>query len=353
MKQTKERHGIPLSVGYSISPEDKPLFSDTVKLYRDYIGEVYFAFPDVATGRSPLGSETGYRDYTVQQQLDYELQEIKKLGVKLDLLLNSACDGDDALSVSHERKIISILDYLASNGCLPDAVTTMSPVTAEIVHRYDRNIDVRASVNMRIGTIKGVQYVEHLFDSFCINRDINRCPEEFDALSEYLKSHGKGVTMLANSGCLRNCSMQSFHDNAVAHEAGILSRANLPWAGASSCRGFFSKKENGVAFLQNTWIRPEDIHHYKGKVDYIKLATRMHALPEMVIDSYARGSYHGNLADLFEPGHGPLFAPNVIDADRFPKDWFEKTTSCNKKCNECNYCETVWKKVFINSEIDM
>ena len=100
-----------------------------------------------------------------------------------------------------------------------------------------------------------------------------------------------------------------------------------------------------------TWIRPEDIHHYAGLVDGVKLATRMHALPAMVIDAYARGSYQGNLADLFEPGHGPTFAPYVVDSSRFPADWFEKTTACDKNCTECGYCEAVKERVFVNSEM--
>ena len=92
------------------------------------------------------------------------------------------------------------------------------------------------------------------------------------------------------------------------------------------------------------------LSNYKDKVDSIKVATRMHALPAMVIDAYARGSYHGNLADLFEPGHGPLFAPYVIDNDKFPPDWFTKTTKCNKYCHECNYCNEICEKDFVNSE---
>ena len=114
--------------------------------------------------------------------------------------------------------------------------------------------------------------------------------------------------------------------------------------------GLKKNTENRPAFLQNTWIRPEDVHNFKDKVDSIKVATRMHALPAMVIDAYARGSYHGNLADLFEPGHGPVFAPYVIDNDKFPSDWFTKTTKCNKYCLECNYCNEVCEKVFVNSE---
>ena len=142
--------------------------------------------------------------------------------------------------------------------------------------------------------------------------------------------------------------MQTFHDNAVAHETEILSRANLPWAGESACRGFFAKPSNHTAFLQNTWIRPEDLYHYAGLIDTAKIATRMHALPAMVIDAYARGEYYGNLADLFEPGHGPAFAPYVIDNSRFPNDWFEKTTACDKRCENCHYCQSVKERVFIH-----
>lgn len=340
----------PLCVGYSFTAEGQMPFLEIVKSYRDAIGEVYFAFPGIATGRSPFGAESGYTDFAAAEFLAKDLKEIKEMGIKLDLLLNALCDGDEAMSVAHERKVLSVLEYLAEKGCPPDIVTTASPVTAEIIHRYDPDIDVRASVNMRISTIKGIQYLEHLFDSFCIFRDINRDLESLAKVADYLHKKGKGITLLANSGCLRACSMQTFHDNAVAHEAGIMTKVNLPWAGASACRSYFADPDHWTAFLQNTWIRPEDVHHYDGMVDAVKLATRMHTLPAMVIDAYAKRSYHGNLADLFEPGHGPTFAPYVIDNDRFPADWFEKTTKCSKDCLNCGYCDKVREKVFVLSE---
>jgi len=350
MKQTKRSSCIPLCVGYQMTDESQMTFDEIVKLYRDSIGEVYFPFTGIASGRSPLGSESGYTDFDSTERLIYEIGNIAKMGVKLDLLFNAACNGDDALSLAHERQVISVLEYLSYKGCAPSVVTTASPITAQIVKNFDKSIDVRASVNMRIGTVKGVQYVEHLFDSFCICRDINRDLEAFAEVSDYLHRNDKGVSMLANSGCLRNCSMQSFHDNAVAHESGIMTKANIPWAGASGCRAFFAKPENRAAFLQNTWIRPEDIRRYVGLTDTVKLATRMHTLPAMVIDAYARQEYHGNLADLFEPGHGRSFAPYVIDNDRFPSDWFERTSECDKRCHKCSFCESVAKTVFVNAE---
>ena len=340
----------PLLVGYSFTGEGQVPFFEIVRKYRYAIGEVYFSFPGIAGGRSPLGAVRGYTDFEVLEMLTADLLKIKETGVKLDLLFNALCNGNDALSLSHEREVVSVLDYLYRKDISPEIVTTASPVTAEIVHRYDKSIDVRASVNMRISTIKGIQYLEHLFDSFCIFRDVNRDIESLTRVSRYLRENGKGITIIANSGCLRSCSMQTFHDNAVAHEKGIMTKDNLSWAGVSGCRNYLKFPKNFAAFLQNTWIRPEDIHNYDGLVDGIKLATRMHALPAMVIDAYARESYQGNLADLFEPGHGPTFAPYVIDNDRFPSDWFEKTTACNKRCEECGYCEHVRTRVFVNSE---
>lgn len=347
MKQTKT----PLSIGYAQPGEGQFSFSDIVRRYREDIGEVYFAFPGVASGRSPLGSETGFTDFDALAVLTEELSLVAGMGVKLHLLFNASCNGEDALSIAHQNRVYSVMDYLDSKGLYPAGVTTGSPVTAQILRREDPKLDIRASVNMRIATVKGIQYVEHLFDSFCVSKDVNRDPENLQRIAEYLHTNGKKLSVLANSGCLRNCSMQTFHDNAVAHEAEIRTKANIEWATLAGCREYMSKPENYTAFLQNTWIRPEDLHNYDGVADVIKLATRMHALPTMVVDAYAKRRYHGNLADLFEPGHGPLFAPWVVDNDRFPEDWYEKTTSCNKDCTRCNYCESVRKQVFILPEM--
>jgi hypothetical protein len=105
---------------------------------------------------------------------------------------------------------------------------------------------------------------------------------------------------------------------------------------------------NRVAVLQATWVRPEDLHHYVGLFDLVKLATRLHERPQAVIGAYSRRAWKGNLLDLLEPGFSPLFAPKVIDNARFPPDWFEKTSSCDKQCHRCGYCEDVLKTVLVD-----
>jgi len=57
MRQTKRVSCIPLCVGYSMTDEVQMPFDEIVSIYRDSIGEVYFPFTGIASGRSPLGSE--------------------------------------------------------------------------------------------------------------------------------------------------------------------------------------------------------------------------------------------------------------------------------------------------------
>jgi hypothetical protein len=100
--------------------------------------------------------------------------------------------------------------------------------------------------------------------------------------------------------------------------------------------------------LQATWIRPEDLHHYKGLADVVKLATRTHDSPRLVLDAYVRGRFHGNLLDLLEPGYGPLFAPKAIDNDRFPDDWFAQTSQCGGCCETCDFCKQTLARVAVS-----
>ena len=89
---------LKLSVGYQFS--EKFLFSQIVSDYADSIEEVYFPWVDSASGRSVINGYDGYIDYGLQNILIDELKKIKSMGIKLDLLFNANCYGDD--STSHD-----------------------------------------------------------------------------------------------------------------------------------------------------------------------------------------------------------------------------------------------------------
>ncbi|MBE7038445.1 MAG: hypothetical protein E7404_06055 [Ruminococcaceae bacterium] len=338
------------AVGFQLSEGNEENFSNIVKSYKDNISEVFFAWQDIPSGRSGVASLHGYTDWNAQKRVEDELRTIKKMGIKLDLLFNGNCYGEYSLSEKLSNNVVSVIEHLENEVGGVDIVTTTSLMIAHTIKKHFPHIELRASVNMKIGTVKGMEYVSDLFDSFYVQREYNRDLEYIKELKKWADKNNKKLLMLANSGCFSHCSGQTFHDNLVSHEAQICEVLNIDDFNPYVCRRVLKDRGNWHKILQNTWVRPEDIHNYEGLFDTIKLATRMHTLPGMVIASYVRGSFYGNTLDLFEPGYGRVLAPYVIDNSAFPKDWFEKTTGCNKKCHECNYCKEVFEKVLVNQE---
>jgi len=338
---------VKYSVGYRLSDTDEESFISILKRYKNHLKEVYFPWPGIVSGRGLLGEQDGYTDWNTKDKLVSDLKIIKEMGLKLDLLMNGNCYAEDSMSVRLENKIHSVLSYLESEDCSIDVVTTTSPAIAHMVKKISPDTEIRASVNMKIGTVKAMEYLSHLFDSFYICRDFNRDLKRIEILKQWADANNKKLYMLANSGCMRECSFQTFHDNLVAHNEEIHSRKNIEGFMPYACWNFIKNPENRVSVLQNTWIRPEDIRNFEPYFDMMKLATRIHERPAMVIDAYSREKYYGNLLDLFEPGFGPAFAPYVLDNSKFPEDWFEKTMSCDKQCQNCSYCRSVLEKIMV------
>ncbi len=338
------------AVGFQLYEGEEEPFSEIVKLYKDKISEVFFAWQDIPTGRSAISSTHGYTDWTAQRRIEDELRAIKSMGIKLDLLFNGNCYGQYAISEKLANTVVSVIEHLDSEVGGVDIITTASLSIAHTVKKFFPQIEVRSSVNMKIGEVKGMEYLSDLFDSFHVMRDYNRDLEHLKSLKKWADGNGKKLIMLANSGCFAFCSGQIFHDNLVAHEQEICEVENIKDFTPYVCWRALKDRNNWHMLLENTWVRPEDIHNYEGLFDTVKLATRMHSHPALVIGAYARGYHYGNTLDLFEPGFGRAIAPYVIDNRAFPDDWFERTTACKKNCHECSYCKSVFDKVLLNTE---
>ena len=323
-----------LAVGYPVhhDPEAES-FAGLVEDFRESVAEVYFAWPGQASGRSAMNAS--------EERIEADLARLGALGVKLDLLLNANCYGERAVSRELADAVRSLIDRIGGASGL-HAVTTASPFLAEVVKKHTPALDVRASVNMRLGTVHALDYLADLFDSFHMQREYNRDFERIAELKDWCNRHNKGLHLLANSGCLAFCSTQTFHDNMVAHEEAISAMENVP-CDPLACSRYLSDEEHLVAVLQSTWIRPEDLHHYEAYFDQVKLATRMHQKPRVVLFAYARQRFRGNLLDLLEPGHAHAFQGRILDNTRFPEDWHQRVTSCARRCGGCGYCEEVLK----------
>lgn len=336
---------IKFSVGYQFKEEGE-IFSDIVERYKDRIEEVYFPWLNLPSGRGPIASKTGYINWECQKQLEYELKRIKNMRIKLNLLLNSSCWGGETLSVFLGNLVISIVDYLKENIGI-DSITSFSPVVSYLIKKNFPEIEIRASVNMRIGTIKSMEQLKELYDSFVMQREYNRDFKRIDELKEWCEKNGKKLILLANSGCINFCPVQIFHDNVISHELDVHTRANIIEEIPGNCWSFYRDKENWKYLLTNSWIRPEDLHYYSDYFDVVKLATRINPFPEKVIKAYYDEKYEGNLLDLFEPSHSQILYPYIIENSKFPDDWFENIIKCDKNCENCFYCEDILKKVLV------
>jgi len=334
---------VKFSVGYRL-PGDFGSMVDVFRDYRNDIVECYFAMLGDPSGRAPLGVRKGELDAGTFHVFWTEIRRIADLGIRPVLLLNAACYGKEAISKPFRTYFLETVRELRNEMGLT-AVTTTSPFVAGEIKERHPEIEIRASVNMRLQSIRSMTYLADSFDGFYLAKELNRDVPTLRTIRSWADSTGKRIHLLANSGCLFHCPWQAFHDSMVAHEAEIIEQENVLQSAPSPCWDFMSKPEHRRLILRNTWIRPEDIGYYASLCDTMKLATRAHDNPRLVVEAYTKRSFDGNLLWLFEPSFLPVFEGMVLDNRRFPKDWFGKTSFCNKKCDNCNYCDEIYATV--------
>ncbi|MBR3932357.1 MAG: hypothetical protein IKJ68_00405 [Clostridia bacterium] len=291
-------------------PKNNPEFVDYLIENSNHIYELYFSWGDFPNGRSSFIRND---DYTEWELMDIERSALKKVSdakIPLNLLFNANCYGKDSQSRSFFNKIGDTIDFVKRSYGLK-SVTTTSPLIAKFVKANFSDIEVRASVNMEIGTVQGMKYLSEYFDSFYMKRELNRDFESIKILHKWCSENGKKLFMLANSGCLNFCSAHNFHDNLVAHENDIAKMDNAYNFGGI-CHEYLKKPENYKTLYDNmNFIRPEDIPCYDSYFEAVKLATRVHNNPTEVLESYIKGKYSGDLLRLLEPAHS--IYPYVIE----------------------------------------
>ena len=203
---------------------------------------------------------------------------------------------------------------------------------------------------MRLRNTLAFEYLAPLFDSYYICRDVQRDLPTFRRMAAWCRDHGKKLCMLANSGCVRNCPWQVFHETLLSHKFTDafpeMDNQNLNLV----CNQIFVQKKMHADFLRCTWIRPEDIHVFEPELETIKLSTREAKFPHEIVEAYVNGSYDGNLTRLMDPYHGFGFRPNRVDNKSFPADWITSGIAgkCAENCTHCGKCDELLKTLLKN-----
>ena len=332
--------------GYFFEKRGGRTFRDLVEQYAPFLKEVYFPWPGLLSARE-LDKDIA----PLRRKLIDDLKFCRSKGLALDLLVNATCYGDTALTSVQREEYFGHLKELSSFGLMPEIVTTTSPYIATITKKFDASVDRRASVNMRLNSTLAMEYVAETFDSFYICRDLQRDLPTVKMFAEWGKKNGKKICMLANSGCLRNCPWQTFHETLLAHDfrhiQGEIMKLKMP---STLCVGIVQSKQY-EELLRASWIRPEDLYRYEPYVSVFKLSTREADRPDLILKAYTSRSFNGDLLLLLDPGFAFLVRPNVFDNKAFPKEWSEGKIAgkCASNCTHCGKCTEVMKRVFKRS----
>lgn len=333
------------AVGHYLSPDQNSpkSFRSLMKLYADRLLEVYFSWPTINNAH-------GWRyQMREKERLFADLKYCKEHGMLLDLLCNATCYAEKSFTREQRMEMIECVKELEGEGLRPDIVTTTSPYIAKVFKSFLPGIEVRASVNMRLRSTIAFEYLEELFDSYYICRDAQRDMPTILMFEKWCKEHDKKLCMLANSGCLRNCSFQVFHETLISHGFQEKQKEMYAQNFALACNKAYQKKQY-VEIMRGSWIRPEDIHLWEPHVSTIKLATRDVAHPDLIMKSYLEESWDGNLLHILDPAYAVHFRPYIINNKKFPADWATSGIGgkCADNCQECGKCDEVLKQVLTN-----
>ena len=318
-------------------------FRDLVEQYAPFLQEVYFPWPGLLSAREIEGDPTALRKRIID-----DMRFCRSKGLKLDLLINATCYGDKAVTEAQRLDYFANLAEMDKAGILPEIVTTTSPYIAIITKMFNASIDRRASVNMRLNSTIAMEYVAESFDSFYICRDVQRDLPTVKMFDEWGKKNNKTICMLVNSGCLRYCPWQTFHETLLAHNfkhiLGELKALNMP---PTLCVGIIKSKQFEEV-LRASWIRPEDLHQYKPYVSVFKISTREADRPDLILKAYTSESFNGDLLRILDPGFSFFVRPFIFDNTAFPKEWSEGKIAglCASNCTHCGKCADVLKRIF-------
>lgn len=317
-------------------------FQEACAVHLARIREVFFAWPGVLSCRPAP-------EYTpeLRQRMVEDLAWARAHGIELDTLFNCNCYGERAISPELADFVGRTLREMDAVGLLPETATTTSPFIATILRRDFPQVKIRWSVNLRVHGSVGFECVDELFDSFYVSRERQRDLVYLQGISAWARRQGKGIGLQANSGCLRQCPFQTFHDNLHGHGRLAQSKVGEQFGfSVFRCKTNFARGRY-EDFLRATWIRPEDMVRYEPLVDVVKIATRRHPDPVKVLDAYATNAYCGNLAELMDPAHA---FPKRFDNDRLGRSaLWPSVLACREadSCRHCGRCAALLREVFI------
>ena len=167
-----------------------------VEPYLPTVKEVFFSWPGMVSGRN-IQLEKSVEESI--EQLVADLAWCRKNGVEFDLLFNANCYGEEAFTEILREQVYDVMEELGRRGLFPEIVTTTSQYIAKVLKIRYPQVEIRASVNMKLESTKAMEYISDIFDSFYICRDIQKDRNVLKHFSDWCNAHGKKLCMRSST----------------------------------------------------------------------------------------------------------------------------------------------------------
>jgi collagenase-like PrtC family protease len=327
---------LEFSIPYNNDPET---LSEIFKLNGrggNQIKEIYLSGPQEFSGSGRISLQIGIEAFAEV------VDRIHREGIRVNLLLNSICEGSEWYSSEVLKPTMDLL-RLAHDDHGVEAVTIANPLYIREVRKRFPEIEICASV---LGDIDCVQKAiifkragaDVITPDVNINRDLKLLTKIKDVTNLQLK-------LMVNEGCLQRCPFRKFHFNYISHKSRNPDRHHAVKGedNVFSLNCIQVTKNDPSQILRSGWIRPEDTRKYRGITNYFKLVGRTSS-KTMVLratEAYLQENWDGDLIELMAGNLYSLGMSYLIHLDNKSLDrlnFFEKVTSCNQDCFDCVYC---------------
>jgi collagenase-like PrtC family protease len=334
---------LEFSVPYNNDPQTLSEIFRLKEQRGNRIREIYLSGPQEFAGSGRIAPELEFHQFT--QVVD----RIHEEGIRVNLLLNSICEGSDWYS---PEVLKSTMDYLkrvhAEHGV--EAITIANPLYIREVRRRFPDLEICASVLGDIDCVqKAVIFKKAGADVITPDVNINR---DLALLKKIKEATNTEIKLMVNEGCLFRCAFRKFHFNYISHKSrkpdmarGMRSEDNV-----FSLNCIQQSKSDPSQILKSCWIRPEDARKYSQITSYFKLVGRTSSKSMLLrsLIAYLNETWDGDLLELMAGNLYSVGMSHLLHLDNKSLDalgFFEKVTSCDKECSECDYCSQLIGKL--------
>lgn len=325
---------------FSVPYNNDPETLTEIFRYKEHKGncirEIYMSGPQEYTGSGRISPEMHFSAF------EDVVNRIHGEGIRVNLLLNSVCEGDDWYS---SQVLNSTMNYLtrAHEELGVEAITVANPLYIREVRRRFPKLEICASVLSDIDCVqKALIFKKAGADTITPDVDINRNLPLLKRIKDATQSE---IKLMVNEGCLFRCAFRKFHFNYISHKSRKPDKAKgvKPEDNVFSLNCIQLSKSDPSQLLKSCWIRPEDARKYESITGYFKLVGRTSSKSMIVrsLDAYMGESWDGDLLELMAGNLYSVGMSHLMHVDNKSLDavkFFEKITSCDKECSECDYC---------------